>query len=133
MSRTAIPIEAHQAAQIIVGAAAAIVGCVSAEEINGRSRRANVHLARQAVAVVLKRQGWSYPEIGIALNRDHSTIYHNLVTAERLLTYDHTLARLVADLEAGVTEPVSIFARIESMEQRIAFLEALLTPHRRTA
>lgn len=31
--------------------------------------------ARREVALRLREQGWSYPRIGRALRRDHSTIY----------------------------------------------------------
>jgi len=42
--------------------------------VQGRDRhRANV-LARALVTAVLRKRGWSFPQIGTLLNRDHSTI-----------------------------------------------------------
>lgn len=116
--------------QALLDAASRIAG-VSPDRANGRTTDA--FLVRQAVALVLSRQGWTHSRIAQELHRERSTVSSAVQRGERQLSTDPTLARLVADLEAGVREPVSISARMEALEARIAELESLLAPHRRTA
>jgi chromosomal replication initiation ATPase DnaA len=53
-------------------------------EIYGHSRVPKVVMARQLVMYICyERHGLSYPAIGHALNRDHSTVLHG-VRAERI-------------------------------------------------
>lgn len=132
MVRQEITIDAHEVARRLTHAACGLVGDVTPDDVVGPSRTENVQTVRYAVAVVLRRRGWGMPEIGVAMSRDHSTAWTRVHKGQRLLTTDPTLARLVADLEAGVTEPESMATRMQTLEARVCELEALLTPHRRT-
>ena len=67
----------------------------AARLVFGRSRVAEVCAARHVVAAVLRRAGWSYPLIGKALRRDHSTIIH----AVRKVDESPRLRRLAAEVE----------------------------------
>lgn len=49
---------------------------IPASEIMGPRRSADVCRARELVCYVARRNGMSYPQIGRALKRDHSTIIH---------------------------------------------------------
>ena len=130
--RQEITIDAHEVARRLLGAACRLVGSVGPDDVIGPNRTANAQMVRQAVALTLRRLGWANPAIGIALNRDHSTVWQIVHKGECLATTDRSLARLVADLEAGVTEPESMATRMQTLEARVCELEALLTPHRRT-
>ena len=55
-------------------AAAAARHAVTPEAIEGRGRTGAVAAARAAVWCWLRARGWSYPEIGAAWGRDHTTI-----------------------------------------------------------
>lgn len=54
---------------------------VTADEILGRGRARDVTAARFQVYWVLRQSGWSYPAIGRALGRDHSTVRHGVEQA----------------------------------------------------
>lgn len=47
---------------------------ISTPEILGQSRHQDVHEARRLIAVAMRELDWSYPRIGRALDRDHSTV-----------------------------------------------------------
>jgi len=47
-------------------------------EIYGRSRSKKIFSARLEVYKVLRAEGYSYPEIGILMDRDHTTILRTL-------------------------------------------------------
>lgn len=66
--------QCHPVADNIIRKVAVIFG-VSAARIKGDERHAVLVDARAAVVFLLKRRGWSFPQIGKALGgRDHSTI-----------------------------------------------------------
>lgn len=50
------------------------------EELRGASVRRHLSDARCVIAVVLRSRGWSYPQIGQLLNRDHSTVMYMCAT-----------------------------------------------------
>ena len=132
MVRQEITLDAHQVAQSLLDAACRLVGGVAPSDVLGISRTQNAQMVRQAVAITLRRKGWGNPAIGLALNRDHSTIWTAVEKGQRIARTDLALARLISNLEAGVTEPESLADRIQGLEARITELEVLLTPHRRT-
>lgn len=51
---------------------------VSINEVLGRQRFKNMVIARKAVMKRLWEDGFSTPEIGFMLDRDHSTVLHGL-------------------------------------------------------
>ncbi len=51
---------------------------VSASEVLGRQRFKNMVIARKAVMRRLWEDGFSTPEIGFMLDRDHTTVLHGL-------------------------------------------------------
>ena len=55
---------------------------VTAAEIKGRSRLGSVVAARQDVFLLLREAGWSFPRIGRAMSRDHTTVMHGVAVAE---------------------------------------------------
>lgn len=59
----------------LLSAVASATG-IPASEILGRSHRWPVADARHVLAYALRERGWSYPRIGAALGRDHTTIMH---------------------------------------------------------
>lgn len=48
----------------------------SANEILSRCRRSDLVAARRKIALALRENGFSYPQIGKVMNRDHSSIIH---------------------------------------------------------
>jgi hypothetical protein len=83
-----------------------IQGCaracgVTAGEIRGPSRRQAVVQARQiAMSLARSMLDASYPELGRAFRRDHTTILHDVVRGETLLRQAAALTRLSGDLQA---------------------------------
>ena len=55
---------------------------VTVAEIKGRSRLGPAAAARQDVFLALREAGWSFPRIGRAMGRDHSTVMHGVAVAE---------------------------------------------------
>lgn len=51
---------------------------VSKIELLGEGRQLNVVQARRCLSVVLRHGGWSTPRIGKVINRDHTSVLHNL-------------------------------------------------------
>lgn len=63
----------RRAANDLVASVAKDFG-VLAPELRGRGNMKNYVDARSVVAVLLRARGWSYPQIGRLLDRDHSTV-----------------------------------------------------------
>lgn len=61
-----------------IATAAAQEAGVALAAILGQTRRQSVARARQRVMFEARQRGLSYPEIGYALGRDHSTIIHGV-------------------------------------------------------
>lgn len=51
---------------------------VSLGQLKGRSRKRPLVDARRTIAIMARAKGCSYPQIGHALNRDHTTIMHHV-------------------------------------------------------
>lgn len=71
---------------------------VDVADMMGRSQRKSVATARHVLAWALRQQGKSYPEIGAALGRDHTTILSALRSIERRRASDPELARTLDEL-----------------------------------
>lgn len=56
---------------------------VPTEVILEHTRISNYVNARHVVAWLLRRDDWTYPEIGAAMGRDHTTIIHAVKRVER--------------------------------------------------
>lgn len=65
----------------VLEAAALAHGCTVAM-LRGPRRQAWLVEARRAVIAKLRAQGWSYPRIAHLLDRDHTTIIHNVRAME---------------------------------------------------
>jgi chromosomal replication initiator protein len=83
-----------------------IVGLVSRgfnlapEDILGTRRKPDFVLARQVAMYLCRRKlGLSYPELGKAFGRDHSTVIHAIKKIQALPQTDKVLHKLVTDLE----------------------------------
>ncbi len=84
-------------ANALVGHAAQAIR-FTPDEVTGQRRHKMLIAARSAIAIVLLERGWSYPRIGRALNRDHTTIVHAVqVWPARARTYPERL-ELLAEL-----------------------------------
>lgn len=51
---------------------------VSLRQLQGKCRKRHLVVARRVVALRARDKGCSYPQIGRALNRDHTTILHHI-------------------------------------------------------
>jgi hypothetical protein len=56
---------------------------LSLDSLRGPSRVAFMVEARRTVAKFLRQEGWSYPQIGEYLGRDHTTVMHLLGARRR--------------------------------------------------
>ena len=72
---------------------------VTVAEIKGRSRLGHVVAARQDVFLALREAGWSFPRIGRAMGRDHSTVMHGVARA--LVVSGHSVDAGNPGLQAG--------------------------------
>lgn len=68
----------------IIKAACAVAGISRAELVGDCQIRALVDV-RTAIAVLGRRQGFSQPQIGRWMQRDHTTVLHHLRRAERMV------------------------------------------------
>lgn len=72
---TSAPVNAMAGTVAVVLAEVSGIYDVTAAEIRGHGRTKRVGRARQhAMAILRDRYSWSYPEIGLALGRDHTTV-----------------------------------------------------------
>ena len=88
---------------------------VTVAEIKGRSRLGAVVAARQDVFLALRESGWSFPRIGRAMGRDHSTVMHGVARA--LVVARHSVDAVNPGHQAGedVKHGVAV-AEARSME-----------------
>lgn len=77
---------------------------VTGRELLGPSRLRRVLRPRQ-VAMYLTREvcGWSFPRIGVAFGRDHTTVMHAVVRVEEELSDDDVLAATINELRSMLT------------------------------
>jgi chromosomal replication initiation ATPase DnaA len=72
---------------------------ISEREILGNIRERPVLAARFAIMLALRKRGWSTPQIGRFLSRDHTTIVSSLRTARRWYNEKAAFRILVDALE----------------------------------
>lgn len=108
----------------IITIAARISG-VSAQAIIGMGRTRPVVRVRQAVYFVARENGHSYPQIGVRMNRDHSSVLHGVSAAmdwaDRFPEYATFLKNLTTECaKAGpfVALPAAVTAIIPDVQVR---------------
>lgn len=79
---------------------------VSIGDLRGKDRHRTIAEARQLACWLLRQtRRFSFPEIGIILSRDHSTVMHSVARIEERLKIDPHLRaaaeRILAELEPG--------------------------------
>ena len=84
--RTLIPVEK------LVDGASFMFGMLP-EVITGRSRQARIFRARSSVALAARVAGYSYPQIGLQLGRDHKVIMNACDRAEEFYRKDPLFKR----------------------------------------
>lgn len=96
----------HRGLRGIIAAASYVFG-VPVEDITGRSRDRMAFRARAACALVARRiGGWSYPEIGRAVCRDHTTVIaaeKSAIKMEKQGDVFRERVGLVADMVGGAS------------------------------
>ena len=70
--------------------------------ITGESRQRELFIIRCAVIYVARQQGRSFPVIGRALKRDHSSAVHAFRRAQDMIVRDPQFAAFVQELEASL-------------------------------
>ncbi len=84
---------------------------VSVEQILGRSRKQQIVRTRHAVCMVAREQmgangpAYSFPTIGRAFGKDHSTIIHGCTMAAETVRRDPVYAEFVEALRQASTAP----------------------------
>ena len=78
--------------------AAAEMFCVHPRDLVGPYRFKFLMLPRFALAKALRTRGWSLPEIGRLMNRDHTTIIYQVKEAEYWMSRDPGYAAKVKQL-----------------------------------
>ncbi len=92
----------------ILNSAADFFG-VSAAELTGRNRSAKISLPRQVVMYVMREElGASLPQIGLALDRDHTTVMHGIERIATEMERDANLAQTVSAFRNRLYEPVRV-------------------------
>ena len=89
--------------------AAAEMFCVHPRDLVSHYRFDFLMMPRFALYKALRMRGWSYPEIGRLLNRDHSTIIYGVGRAEWKMERDADYAakvKTLAELKMEVSEPL---------------------------
>jgi len=77
---------------------------VSEDELLDNTRgSADIAWARQVAYYALRQGHWSLGEIGVALNRDHTSVHHGIGRVERRVRVSQADARDVS----GVSRPIS--------------------------
>src|SRR3712207_4355967 len=125
-----MPIIAEEITQDVLHAVARAFR-VPIAALHSRSRQPYVAHARQA-AMYLLRQMWpelaSYPEIGKALGRDHTTVIFGVAAAEQRVQSDPVYAQRVAValacLEPGMRYSAADEVTIRSAPQMMAITGA---------
>jgi hypothetical protein len=79
---------------------------LTATDLTGARRHSCFTNPRQVAMYIMRLAGFGFPQIGAALNRDHSTVIHAFQKIERRISADHSLAADVGAIWAfcGVSE-----------------------------
>lgn len=89
--------------------AAAEMFCVHPRDLVGPYRFNFLMLPRFALYKALRMRGWSFPQIGRLLNRDHSTIIYGVSRADYYMERDPGYAakvKALAELKMEASEPL---------------------------
>jgi chromosomal replication initiator protein len=82
---------------------------VPVSELTGRNRSARIALPRQIIMYLMREEiGASFPQIGQALNRDHTTVMHGIGRVADDLDKDADLTRTISSLRNKLYEPVRV-------------------------
>lgn len=111
-------------------AIAADMSMMRPETITGRSRLQRVIRVRQACFLIAREHGWSYPEIGHRMNRDHSTVIHGCDTAQVWAERDMDYAAMVDKLRtrAATAKPFAMDRLMGSIGKPVPEPEPEITP-----
>lgn len=102
------PAQGKLTPEAILNTAAEFFG-VPMPELTGRSRSAKVALPRQIVMYVMREElGTSLPQIGQALDRDHTTVMHGIERVVTEMERDAELAQTVRAFRNRLYEPIRI-------------------------
>lgn len=82
--------------------------CVTREQLTGKDRHASLALARQVASWLLRERGYSYPEIGAMLARDHTTIMSGVRKVERLRAVNPRVAETIERMRGVNDARVSV-------------------------
>ena len=86
-------------------------------DITGPYKGGNVRIARRVVAYILyNRRNLSYASIGVIMNRDHSTVLHNVHRMESLLIDNPSLMEIIEAIDRGsfdAVKPVTIKPKLD--------------------
>lgn len=94
-----------------VQAAAEIFG-ISEPVLVSKDRHQHIAHARIACCYVLRKQGYSFPEIGRIVFRDHTTVMSNVSRAMKLIMIDDSFAHKVESIHQ-ILRPKYLKIRIE--------------------
>lgn len=82
--------------------------CINRDMITLKSKMRTAVRARQALAMALSIRGHSTSAIGRWLDRDHTTIMHNLDVAKKIMSRDSLFGEKVFILAQMVHQPVNL-------------------------
>lgn len=97
MSWSPIPRQARVADVIAVASRMTGIGH---DALLGHNRKKQIMRVRQAIYLVARRCGHSYPQIGTVMDRDHSTVIHGTRVAEIHIERDPAYAAFVEEIYA---------------------------------
>jgi chromosomal replication initiator protein len=86
----------------VIAAVAEASGVPVRELLSGRRSKRTVQFRQAAMWLAREITEHSYPAIGQAFNRDHSTVMYGVSRTEERMTRDPAFAALVRSLEAGL-------------------------------
>jgi chromosomal replication initiator protein len=82
---------------------------IPVSELTGRNRSAKIAQPRQIIMYLMREEiGASLPQIGQALNRDHTTVMHGIQRVAADLESDSDLTKTLSALRAKLYEPVRV-------------------------
>lgn len=87
----------------VIASAAAHFGC-SAHDVRSDGRTPDVVNARHVTAWLLRQEGRSYPQVGAALHKDHTSAMHGVKRVER----DPALMAVAVTIRAELTDEEAI-------------------------
>lgn len=97
------PLKTRARVADIVTVASRLTG-LSVEDIMGPTRFRPIILVRHAVYFVAREQGYSFPQIGARLNRDHSSVIHGRNVAQGRAERDPDYASFLWELAKAVRD-----------------------------